>query len=473
MKRLFLLLLCAAFAMVGCEELMDFVDYVKEYEKPVFQIQKRDYHDISELGETIEVSITTNQEYIVAIPDDAKFWVRHIDTRATRAEVLVFEVSPNQSEVARTAVVDLLSPEREFLASITIVQRAGSEVSDLVLMADKTDVIVGEEVTFVVYNEQGINITDKAQIYDNNLEAIQGTKITFQSVGVYRFLAVYGELISEELLIKVHSYMPKLPKDHDPSNLAFHHRPLVIRYAGVNCGYCPIAQDELLKLSTSEYGEWFNEVDSHAGSYASGDPANSEAANVLHAFQKDLVLWYPTIVINFYNRLNDYFYASVVSALEGVYKGSGADVGISMAVAKSAESVLCSAQIKSAKSVEYRVNAWLLENDIYSPRQAGVTKESHKIYNHALRNVSESVSKTDFAGAYVGVIEKGEMCDYSCEIPILSNKWNIDNMEVLLVVSALDESGEWDVVNTARCPINTSISYRYIGENELINDVEF
>lgn len=76
---------------------MDFVDYVKEYEKPVFQIQKRDYHDISELGETIEVSITTNQEYIVAIPDDAKFWVRHIDTRATRAEVLVFEVSPNQS----------------------------------------------------------------------------------------------------------------------------------------------------------------------------------------------------------------------------------------------------------------------------------------------------------------------------------------------------------------------------------------
>ena len=43
--------------MVGCEELMDFVDYVKEYEKPVFQIQKRDYHDISELGETIEVSI--------------------------------------------------------------------------------------------------------------------------------------------------------------------------------------------------------------------------------------------------------------------------------------------------------------------------------------------------------------------------------------------------------------------------------
>ena len=137
-----------------------------------------------------------------------------------------------------------------------------------------------------------------------------------------------------------------------------------------------------------------------------------------------------------------------------------ADVGISLAVTGDTSAVYAAAQVKSGVAQEYKITAWLLESDIYSPNQSGATKDYHKIYNHALRNMSHQYSKTNVQGdSYT--FAANEVKDLAFELPIISTKWNYENMEVLVIVSAKDDNGRWEVANSAVCKINKAKEFEY------------
>jgi hypothetical protein len=102
----------------------------------------------------------------------------------------------------------------------------------------------------------------------------------------------------------------------------------------------------------------------------------------------------------------------------------------------------------------------LLESNIYSPNQSGATKDYHKIYNNALRNMSHEYSKTNVQGdAYT--FEANEVKDLAFELPIISTKWEHENMSVLVIVSAKDANGRWEVANSAVCKINEAKEFEY------------
>ena len=102
----------------------------------------------------------------------------------------------------------------------------------------------------------------------------------------------------------------------------------------------------------------------------------------------------------------------------------------------------------------------LLESNIYSPNQAGATKDYHKLYNHALRNMSHQYSKTNVQGdSYT--FAANEVKDLAFELPIISTKWNYENTEVLVIVSAKDANGRWEVANSAVCKINEAKEFEY------------
>ena len=489
MKKLFLLLLCAAFAIVGCEgvnpdDLQNIIDNLETPEEPVFYVDSDGDYVISNEGGEVMVAVITNLEYVIYIPKEARGWISLPETRAIRLDKQYFIVAKNETAEERSATIDLLSLNGEILQSVVFVQEAGGiEVPEepgdaedpdenaIVLVVDKDRVSVGETVIFTVTNSLGEDITELAQIYEcSNLDRVEST-YTFDVAGKYEFFACVGQYASNIVTIWVVAQMPQLPVDPNPSNFAFHHKPLVIRYAGVNCPACPYGHDELIKLAESQWGEYFNCVDCHAGPYASGDPANSGAANALHNFVGSLVSAYPTILVDFYNEPDSYLYKNVANTLQNRIKVGGADVGIALAVDGDPENVYCAAQIKSAVSQEYRVNAWLLESNIYSPKQRGATKEEHKYYDYALRNMS-SVNNSSYnvEGDLVGVIEAGSTYDFMVELPITSSKWDVANMGVVVVVTALDSNNRWEVVNTAYCPIHKSLTYRYVGESENLGD---
>jgi hypothetical protein len=337
------------------------------------------------------------------------------------------------------------------------------EVSgNIKLSADKTIVNVGDVVTFTVTDTSNTDLTSFAAIYDQDANMLDGNTYTATETGTYEFFAMYDGESSNTVEISVMASMPDMPEDSDPNNYVFQHRPIVIDHTGVGCKFCPRAMDALLALEKSSWHGKYNEVTCHAGDFVSGDPAASTAASTLNSFQSKYIGGYPSIVVNFTTATESYPLPYIEAALRSVYEDGGTNVGISMAVSGDDENIYCIASIKSEVAKEYYVNAWLLENNIYSPNQAGASQEYHKYYNYALRNFSEKVTVGNIAGLNIGTVEAKSTYNYACTIPLLSSKWASNNMGVLVVVSAKNANGVIEVVNSAYCKINEALEFEYI-----------
>ena len=342
---------------------------------------------------------------------------------------------------------------------------------DLTLTADTTTIALGESVTFTVMQKdettgEEVDVTNSVTLYDAYLNKISNP-FTPTVSGVINVTATKGKYTSNTVAITVMAQMPEVPADPQPENLAFNHRAIVIDHTGVNCGYCPGMTDKLLALAETEWHKHYNEVTCHAGGMAIGDPGNSAAANALNQMQSSYIEGYPNICINFHtatvgNYGQSAFLQYMAQALEGYIKKDGADVGIAMAVEGDSTNIYCAAQVKAKEAKEYKVVAWLLESNIYSPNQAGATKDYHKLYNFALRNISGEYSRNNVAGESVGVLEAGQTYDCAFTLPIVSTKWNWENMGVLVIVSAKDANNRWDVVNSAYCPVQESKAFEYV-----------
>lgn len=330
---------------------------------------------------------------------------------------------------------------------------------DIKLAADKTAVEIGETVTFTVTDAENQDVTSQALIYDENFNEV-GSEVTFNESGSYSFFATVGSANSNYVSVVVMAEVPEVPEDPQPENFTFNHRAVVIDQTGVNCGYCPNATDQLKTLENTEWHKYYNEVTCHAGSYAGGDPGNSAAANALNQFQSSMISGYPCILVNFYGKPNGYGYNDIIKVLQPYVQKDGVDVGISLAVTGDESCVYAAAQVKSGVAQEYKITAWLLESNIYSPNQAGATKDYHKIYNNALRNMSHEYSKTNVQGdSYT--FEANEVKDLAFELEMISNKWKLENMSVLVIVSAKDANGRWEVANSAVCKINKAKEFEY------------
>ena len=330
---------------------------------------------------------------------------------------------------------------------------------DIKLAADKTAVEIGETVTFTVTDAENQDVTSQALIYDENFNEV-GSQVTFNESGSYSFFATVGSANSNYVSVVVMADVPVVPADPQPENFIFNHRAIVIDQTGVNCGYCPNATDQLKTLENTEWHKYYNEVTCHAGSYAGGDPGNSAAANALNQFQSSMISGYPCILVNFYGKPNGYGYNDIIKVLQPYVQKDGVDVGISLAVTGDESCVYAAAQVKSGVAQEYKITAWLLESNIYSPNQSGATKDYHKIYNNALRNMSHEYSKTNVQGDS-HTFEANEVKDLAFELEMISNKWKLENMSVLVIVSAKDANGRWEVANSAVCKINEAKEFEY------------
>ena len=346
-------------------------------------------------------------------------------------------------------------------------QKPAPEVKgSITLEASSTTVALGESVTFTATMKDAetaevTDVTEFVSIYDSELNKISNPW-TPSASGSYTFNATFGAESSNNITITVLAQMPEVPADPEPANTKFNHRGLFIDNTGVNCGYCPSVVDVFRNLAQTDAHEHYNEVQVHAGNFASGDPANSQAANEVNKFFSPQ--GYPDVRLNFYTgQPQSRSVQGFTNILMSYIKKDGADVGISMAVEGDSTCLYCAAQVKSAKSQEYKVVAWLLESGIYSPNQSGATRDYHKIYDYALRNISGTYSKSNISGESIGVLAEGETYDCAFELPIINTKWKYENMGVLVIVSAKDAQGRWEVANTAYCSLNDGEkAYEYI-----------
>ncbi|MBO7186187.1 MAG: Omp28-related outer membrane protein [Alistipes sp.] len=342
------------------------------------------------------------------------------------------------------------------------------------LQVNAAAVAIGDDIEFTVLQE-GQDVTALSTIYmngSNGIEALDGYTYRATVTGSYTFFATKDAETSAYITVVVMAEVPEFPADTDPTNTKFNHRVMILDHTGAGCGYCPLVTNALHYIETTDLKNNYNEVTCHGGGYASptGDPGWSAAAEKIDAYTPGIT-GYPHVRVNFTNgNLKNYgapksFEAEVRSLFSRIIKKNGADVGIAMNVVGDAQNVYAAASIKAAVTNEYKVVAWLLENKIVNKGQAnyeGPYDDFIYIYNHAVRQISGNYSSANVLGESIGTLEAGDTFNTAFQLPIVSTKWNTDNMEVIILVSAKNAQGKWDVVNTAVCPVGEQISFEYL-----------
>lgn len=329
-------------------------------------------------------------------------------------------------------------------------------------------ITIGQEIKFTVLMD-GVDVTagEGLAIYDaSNYDQVSNPFIPTE-IRDYDFYAMYGPLVTEEhALVTVQPVMSDLPEDPQPESTKFNHRILLIDHTASGCTYCPNMMDALKELSKTVYHDRYNEVTAHYGGLAARDNAKSDAAAIVAGNIAASIPGFPSLTFNLRYPRNASANASVIkSHIDNLWNAEGAEAGIAAVTTVGDQKVIVDIEVKAAVEQEYRVAAWLLEDNIYS-KQTGAKQEWHNYAMNAIRDITGYNGANDLSGDSLGVIKVGETAVKRLELDVLSTDWVIDNMKVLVIVTAASEdyNGKFEVVNTAVCPIRGAVEYEYLAE---------
>lgn len=259
----------------------------------------------------------------------------------------------------------------------------------------------------------------------------------------------------------------ELPEDPSPTKTNFKHRILLIDHTGVWCSNCPRVMSGLEALAKTEYADYYNEVTNHPyeNSYDIYDYAYSAAAVDISRFYSPS--GYPNVRFNYFGGTGSIkepvtFVSENSAMINSLVNRSGVDVGISVATKVNDTSVDVAVGLKVGTAADYYVAVWLLESNISNPYQQGATEESHRVSHNALRNIAGDYDVEDIYGRALGRVAAKEVNISYYNIPLLSDSWKVENMDILVLVSTPDSQGYFkDVVNTMRCKVGESVAYDY------------
>ncbi len=304
------------------------------------------------------------------------------------------------------------------------------------------------------------DVTSSSDIYSNATQALlEGNVFTTIKSGEYTFYAMYGLSISPEIKVSATTEIVKIPADPQAESTSFKHRMLLVQHTGTNCPNCPRMMDSLKELAKDEaYNGLYTHVASHSyNENGVGDEAYSPAAVTLSG--EFCSGFYPDLTFNL-TKENTGTDLREIKAKIDEFKKDKADAGIAAAVQTAGQSIMVSTEIKVAKDNQYRIAVWVLEDDIYS-RQSGASESWYNTHENALRYMHGSSVIGKIYGEKVGAVKAGEKKALDVTVPVESH-WKTENCEVMIIVSAADASGNYELVNSVVCPVGEAIAYEYI-----------
>jgi hypothetical protein len=134
------------------------------------------------------------------------------------------------------------------------------------------------------------------------------------------------------------------------------------------------------------------------------------------------------------------------------------------------EYIVLNATVKAKETTEFRIGAWLLEDDIKANQgNNGITAlpgVDFNTHNNCIRLANSKASNTDFSGYSLGVIEAGKTASHEFAFKLKANgkgsaaKWNHDNLRVIVFIST-KEGSKWLVNNVVKCPKDGSVDFEY------------
>ena len=435
--------------------------------KPIFMIAFA-------LMTVISCTPATDEE-LALIPDSDNINVSETVTftvlsgeRDVTDEARVFMRSTNE-ELADKSFSGTMPGEYEFFATYNDAQSEYVKVrvnESAVLSVDKNSIAPDgiETATFTV-TRNGTDITGEGTLYllpeDGNPMAQEGFTFTTTEAGVYTFYATAGGISTNSVQVIV------LPTDSEPANFNFRQRGLITEFTGTWCGFCAMIKAAVHNLEASGYDNGYA-VEIH-----SGDMMALEYSGTLNELFRVNSTGYPTTAFQLDRKtaLDGVYSQTDIQAntdrikelLEGCLDEYECTSGISGAYfSDETGKMKVSATVKIADDGEYRIAAWLLEDNIHAEQSNYtanvVNTEEVSVHRNVLRAVSNS---TEFTGDDVTAGAMGTQgFEWTFDESSLLNG-NPEDSHVLIFVTKKQDGGVYIVNNIIRCGFEKVTGFEY------------
>jgi len=354
-----------------------------------------------------------------------------------------------------------------------------TDKSGLILTANKTFIYDnggadenGIAVFTLTYN--GEVVTEGYTIYEGMDTPLEGNTFTSTEKDVtHKFWAAYGTEISSTISVTVIATPPPAPAapvDNNPSKTNFVRRVLLTQFTGTNCGFCPNMMNALYQFSTSENSD--KAVIAAAHLYNESDPAYvQDAANLQVSMG---IIGFPSLVADLNPKAKgNPDYASVLNLVNKAQNRVAVKGGIAVnsKYYQDEEYIVINATVKAKTTGEFRIGAWLLEDNIYANQaNNGISPvaglENFNTHNNCVRLANSKYSESDFSGYTLGTIKAGETASMELAFELKKNGtgsknyWNHDNLRVIVFIST-KEGNSWLVNNVVKVPKDGSVDFEY------------
>ncbi|MBR2961643.1 MAG: Omp28-related outer membrane protein [Alistipes sp.] len=259
--------------------------------------------------------------------------------------------------------------------------------------------------------------------------------------------------------------IPSRPIDSNPASTTFNYRAMFAQFTSLTCGVCPqlLCAFETL-AEDSEYGKHFT----FAAIHSSDNIANTESEKMSSDYN---ISSFPVVLCNLNASINgSYGYAQDLANIKGLIdsgKANPCKAAIAARTSFDGKTLLVRTAIKVAENGEYRVGAWVLENDVYgiqtnyNPSTATELGYNLNYHRGVVRSINSIQSGRNYTGYDLGTIIKGDTVEHLFDIAI-DEGWVANNCQVLLFVTAKQNNGNYVVVNSIMTPsLEQGVDFEY------------
>lgn len=340
-------------------------------------------------------------------------------------------------EAVSVGGLDLSPNDEEGLtvrATTTVFQKDVDEV--LLIVRYKGEVYDPAKVTFYDFDTNEEIVLESKEVTDINGGLYTLAIYAPEEIGTRTLYAARnsgpGDSRDKPLtLTAVDFAIPSRAIDPKPESTAFNKRTFITQFTGTGCGYCPFVIAALHTLANdAEYGDKFVLAAVHT--YSTTDPMYpTDYANISNAFG---VSNYPTVIVDMKESMGNAGYENNMRALRNQINKSleePAKASVSAKIDYADGLLVARATVKAGEAGDYRVGAWLVEDDIEEMQYNNGCKVegiNFNIHEAALR-IPDSVAPEsgNYAGYPLGKLDAGQTADHVFVMELKQDLENTDN----------------------------------------------
>lgn len=161
-------------------------------EEEFLQVTSGTTYNVPKTGGNVNITLETNTDYSLSIPEEHKNWVSTVESRAHRQETVTFSISENK-DAARTATIQLADKDGNAFSSIEITQEGGIDDEPLSIPSDMTKAFPDENFRSYVLNNFDIN--KDGILSEEELLKVEQIKVEYKDIQTLDGIQYFTNLI--------------------------------------------------------------------------------------------------------------------------------------------------------------------------------------------------------------------------------------------------------------------------------------